>query len=295
MLAIAPLRRVSLALFAWNLGMLAFVPTVAAFTQSESEEGAGLEWFQPCVTYSIDFRGSVDLSMETVQLIVEDSFRAWTEVTCDGVSVGITAEESSDNATCQKAEFNSSDGNVNTIAFIDNWSELGYDPAAFALTTVFHNRRSGEILDVDLQVNENLGPYAICPAPGGCSQESDSVDLQNVMTHEVGHFFGLGHSNVISASMYFASRRGEIGKRFLRADDIAGLCFIYRDGFSNECNFSPRGGLDLDCEEETEGGSGGGGGCSCSVADDSPWSYAFLPIAVLTLLLRRRRSIRGIR
>ena len=69
------------------------------------------------------------------------------------------------------------------VAFVSDWEARDYDPAAFAITTVWHNTSTGTILDVDVMINEQLGPYAICPA-GGCPAalpRDQVVDLQNVV------------------------------------------------------------------------------------------------------------------
>ena len=61
---------------------------------------------------------------------------------------------------------NTDDGNVNVIAFVDDWDSRDYDTAAYAVTTVWHNTDDGEIYDVDMAVNEQRGTYGVCPAPG---------------------------------------------------------------------------------------------------------------------------------
>ena len=89
---------------------------------------------------------------------------------------------------CQRAEFNTT-GNVNTIAFLDPWKDPcaddgapehcgRYDPFAFAVTVVWHNTTTGEILDADMMINDlratrfNAGgpstnhcPDTGCPSP----------------------------------------------------------------------------------------------------------------------------------
>jgi len=58
----------------------------------------------------------------------------------------------------------------------------------------------------------------LTPAPAGQS----SVDLQAVVTHEYGHYFGLDHSSVTGATMIpFISNN--ISQRTLELDDQAGI------------------------------------------------------------------------
>ena len=130
------------------------------------------------------------------------------------------------------------------MLFVSDWSERGNDPNAFGLTAVWHDTRTGEILDADMELNETLGPFGICPVGASC----EVVDIQNVVTHEAGHFFGLGHSRERFASMYGSSRRGETIKRTLKADDVEGFCATYPPGsLPDACDFAPRGGLTRAC------------------------------------------------
>lgn len=56
----------------------------------------------------------------------------------------------------------------------------------------------------------------------------DVYDVQNVMTHEVGHFFGLGEDmDDTSATMYACTNRCETHKRVLGTEDVAVLSALY--------------------------------------------------------------------
>src|SRR5207249_3133152 len=55
-----------------------------------------------------------------------------------------------------------------------------------------------------------------------------SYDLQNVATHEAGHFFGLGENITDGdATMFITSARGETKKRDLAGDDEDGVRILY--------------------------------------------------------------------
>ncbi|HEX2123704.1 MAG TPA: matrixin family metalloprotease [Thermoanaerobaculia bacterium] len=58
----------------------------------------------------------------------------------------------------------------------------------------------------------------------GCSGE---YDIDGVMVHEVGHVIGLGHSNVVGATMYPSVSACNFNNRTLEADDIAGKNALY--------------------------------------------------------------------
>lgn len=247
-----------------------------------------LVWERRCMQYSVDQRGSSDIDLPGVQAVARTSFDAWLAITCDGVSPGLEVTETVELANCQDAQYRRSGANVNTIAFVDDWPSRGYEPAAFAVTTVWHSTATGRIFDADIQVNERLGPYAQCPADGcprDAAGEALSVDLQNVLTHEVGHFFGIAHSDVRGSTMVAISPRGETDKRIPRTDDVEAFCAVYPPGsLPSSCDPEPNGGLDLDCED----GDDGGGGCSVSAESRPAGTWFALLGATLALVLRRR-------
>ncbi len=244
----------------------------------------------------VDMRASKTLNLATAEQIVDTSFAAWADATCDGTAVDfeLTPLVSS---TCQVAEFNSSGGNVNTVAFLDEWVDAGgdaLDPRAFAITFVWHSPSTGEIFDADILINEDLGPYAQCP-PAGCPVGNPGdADLQNILTHEVGHFFGVGHTNIEEATMFPSAERTDTSKRTLDADDIEAICTIYPPGsLPSECNNAPIGGLDADCENGSS--TAGKGGCSIGQhrrGEHPWWGWGLMLGAALLRRQRVRRSIR---
>ena len=54
-----------------------------------------------------------------------------------------------------------------------------------------------------------------------------NFDIQGIMAHEYGHALGLGHSAVMSATMWPSGGPGQFGLRSIAADDTAGVQFIY--------------------------------------------------------------------
>ncbi|MCZ6806829.1 MAG: matrixin family metalloprotease [Deltaproteobacteria bacterium] len=270
------------------------------------ERGEFLEWPVACLSYAIDERGSSWMDFSDVQVAIDSSFATWENQTCDGEPVDLIFKPLN-SSTCQRAEFRMS-GNVNTIAFLDPWEDqcaTEYSPNAFAVTIVWHNTSTGEIFDADMMINEDLGPYARC-LDSGCEPSTPGnrgpADLQSIVTHEVGHFIGIGHSDVDGATMFASSERNGVSKRTLAQDDIEAVCEIYPPGnLDTSCNPNVVGGLDLDCEDDgppncepTQLPSSGG--CSaCEVSPrETPWGALLLALLALTVL-RRRPSQRDAR
>ncbi len=292
-------------MFTW-VGLVSSVNRASAWCQMTSSgleattempcviEGVPLSWRTGCMAYAVDHRGGIDISASELEGALDNSFRAWMNVTCDGLSPGFDVRGYTERAVCQDAEFRGDDGNVNVVAMVNDWDERDYDSEAFAITTVWHNTRSGEILDVDILINEQLGPYAICPATGcpPALPRDQVVDLENVLTHEVGHFFGIAHSDVPNATMYFQAGRGETIKRTLAADDEEALCTIYAPGTLAACDdFTPRGGLDLNCELEPQGSSCSANPARSPLGANAPEVWLFL-LGCGALAVRKRRQPR---
>src|SRR5690606_19320935 len=109
------------------------------------------------------------------------------------------------------------------------------------------------------------------------------ADLQNTLTHESGHFYGLGHSDVNASTMAPGARIGETNKRDLEPDDVEGICAAYPPGsLTSACDHEPIDGLLLVCKADA--------GCGCSAVgvpgqDAAPFGM----LAMLAGLVARRR------
>lgn len=281
------------------------------------ERGEPFEWETPCLSYAIDARGSVWMDLADITTAVDASFDAWMGADCDGSPPNLIFKRVP-NSTCKRAEFNTT-GNVNTIAFLDPWrdpcdgaDDPGYDSRAFAVTIVWHNTSTGEILDADMMINDQLasvrnagGPYGNCPDTGCEPGTPGEADLANIITHEAGHFIGIGHSDIEEATMFASAARTSVDKRTLAADDIAAVCTIYPPGnLDPACDPAPMGGLQLNCETNAQGeplacdgpgSTSSGGGCSaCSTSGpgEAPWGLVLGTL--LGLIWLRRRSPRSV-
>jgi hypothetical protein len=229
-------------------------------------EGVPLLWRNRCVGYNIDARGSRQVSPNRLAEVVARSFTRWTSASCAGVETKDGARTSIDvrdlgPVTCNKVGTALSGPNTNVIVFRDDeWLEKDggrRDSEKLAVTTVRFDPETGEIFGADMEVN-TFDHVMVTEAPA-----PKEWDLASVMTHEAGHFLGMGHSGERQAVMFTPFDQGRVSARELFADDVTGICEVYRpdgsravlEGSITEggaCDPVPRGGLQRDCEATPE-------------------------------------------
>lgn len=162
-------------------------------------------------------------------------------------------------------------------------SELDADTLALATTTYL--RSTGRILDADVELNAAHhrfttadGP-ACAPSGEGCACPTAApcvlTDVQNTMTHEVGHVFGLDHTSDPGSVMYRSAPPGETSKRALDPGTLDFVCSVYpRDLPPQACVVRPFNGT---LGREQRGCSAGAGG---------PAALALLALGALAVLRR---------
>ncbi len=105
-----------------------------------------------------------------------------------------------------------------------------------ALTTSFVDDASGDVLEADTVFNEKYVFGILSPRPGespragegGEDTCGDVYDLQNVATHEAGHFFGLGEDySETAATMYYESLPCQTHKRTPIPLDVTVMSGLY--------------------------------------------------------------------
>lgn len=113
--------------------------------------------------------------------------------------------------------------NQNEIVVLEEWP---FNDNAIASTIVTIDRNTHAIIDADIAFNRQRNTFGVLPASSHRGGELD--DVQNTMTHELGHALGLAHDMAVpEAVMYPEAFCGEVNKRTLAADDVAGLNALY--------------------------------------------------------------------
>ncbi len=301
-------------LLALALALACGAPSAAAayVRTTTAKGGTPFGWFNSsCVYVRVNSRGLSTITDGSDIAAVRRAMDNWTGATkhCSYMRFHLLPD-SADAAP----GVNECGVNESVIFFEEeSWPDT-LSPDMVAYADVRHYDRpghsqDGRILDSDIRFNANKHGFS-------ASGEKGKHDIENILTHELGHLLGLAHNcddgrseskrpikdhlgatiplcssvapadKLVQATMYFNAANGETHKRSPEADDIAGVCAIYpiKDD-PGTCQA-----VELNREHC--------GGCSCAVAgrhDSSPlWSPLLLPLLALACLgllaaLRRTR------
>jgi hypothetical protein len=194
----------------------------------EEPDAERLVWRRSCMTYEFN-----DQLFERLPLLDEDSVRGefqrsfdtWSDVDCGDDRAPFFVEQAPGVTSTDTSEFVPDEPNQSVIVARTKaeWVEHELASNVIALTVLWHDRDTGEIFDVDMQLNLGIGDFTDCRDKCGPGE----VDLRNTITHEAGHLLGLGHSTVAGSTMFDNNARpGDIEKRTLAPDDEAGYCSL---------------------------------------------------------------------
>ncbi|HSS38095.1 MAG TPA: hypothetical protein VLT58_04945, partial [Polyangia bacterium] len=168
----------------------------AAYVRYYTERNAPFFWAVPTIPITAYVRDFNQQTMTSDQVLgaVTAAAAAWSAAQNDCTYVTIQPWMSND-PTPRAAN----DAHNALIFRSTNWCQLAgdgsceveYDPLALAFTWDTANRNTGQIYDADIEVNLVDFQWADVTAD---PQLNGNMDLQNAITHEMGHFLGLDHT-----------------------------------------------------------------------------------------------------
>ena len=154
--------------------------------------------------------------LDEVEQVIRDSFGVWSGVT--GTTINATSYPGmmapivrvSAATTCSNDQESNVDG-LNTICF--NQGSAGFASGVLAFTRVIAANApgvsvgasgpaasAGQILDADTLFRPD--GQATFATPGALASAPGAYDLESLLTHEIGHWFGFDHSAVWRAIMF---------------------------------------------------------------------------------------------
>jgi MYXO-CTERM domain-containing protein len=306
----------SLALVAltWSAGAAAYCRTTTCDSSNASqackldtatrcnESGAPLFWASGCLTINVHRTGApkAGISADAAQRSVQRAFDAWLSADCAGERPSLEVVVGQP-VSCGVSEYSSDHHNANIVLFReDSWPYTGAEDALGITWLRFdEEQHGGELWDADIELNAVDEPLS------ARDPEPNEVDLDSLVTHEVGHFLGLGHTLAEDATMFAGYTAGSTELRTLTDDDIDGVCAIYppgrqvkstscdaRHGFSELCADEQPPFVEPGSQspEENEAPVDRGSSCATSMSSEGAATSApWLLLLGATALLRRRR------
>jgi MYXO-CTERM domain-containing protein len=303
-------QRLGLSLVLATLGSWALATPAHAYVRYQIIKDGRLsgvfeQWKQTCVplvVYPTDLAN--EMTMDEVVGATTAAANAWSQTDISGTYLDVQMNTSLDvtPATGQDA--------FHDIVFKNPWCDPGDTTCqieALAITSVWAGQTSGTIVDADIEVNAQYDFWTdlvMHPAMG-------KQDLQNALTHEMGHLIGLDHNcytpgsdpvhmvdnngilvpsclgadaDVQNDVMYTKADPGDTSKRTLKPDDIQAVLDIYP--MAKDPHVCPPVGQTVTLSTSS-------GGCHCAVGGKAG-AAGVVPVLALLLgvALRGRRRAR---
>ncbi len=231
-----------------------------AYKLERSDSGAILHW--PAEAFPVQYRitNRPPIGADAFTQAVQMAFNTWQAVNNATITFQYTGSTDSREPAL--------DGSNNIIM---KSKVTGSD--VVGQSYIYYYVSDGKIVECDIVLNASY--------PWGTDGAANKMDVQNVLTHEIGHLcclddlYDAGDSE---KTMYGYIDYGETKKRTLDPDDAAGLAAVYSQGSPDE--------------GDSGGGSSGCGTLSSTQPPPGPYDINFLWLFLLLLLLGSRRFLR---
>ncbi|MAQ13268.1 MAG: hypothetical protein CMN30_00510 [Sandaracinus sp.] len=154
------------------------------------------KWCNLPVRYGLG-DASPDLGDATTITELRRGFDDWTAVSCTGLTTSYTGRSGS---------------------YMVNWLESGWTYGSGAIGVTGTSASSTCIVHAEMDMNGVNYTWITGSGRGS------NVNAYSIILHEAGHYYGLDHSDLSSAAMYYAYQGGIDA---LGADDQNGICALY--------------------------------------------------------------------
>ena len=204
-----------------------FVPTLVCQSTTVVDQDStavvpGAGWTLPSAwTYNLNL-ASVPSSVGSTNLVTvaDNGFNAWLGVNDVNAAVNITRGSDTSITRAQRDYQN-----------IITWGRTS--GSALATTYIWYDTTTHEAVEIDTIMNKKFTWYWSNPSTWPANQTcaySGVYDAQNILTHELGHTFGLDDtytSAYVNNTMYGSGSKGETKKNTLTTGDANGVAALY--------------------------------------------------------------------
>jgi matrixin len=292
--------KIAALMLALSLGQTSSDPYVRSRVAAGDPTSQCLFWTVPKITYYQSTAGNPETKPAGSEFgAIDRSFQSWQVIF---TQCGSLTFEAGGHVDDRKVGYVSGGDNRNLVLFRPRrcadvapssdacWNDSSCNNAydcwdndgqTIAVTLTTYDEKSGIIYDSDIELNAagfffttSDGPLCNPPLT---TTNCVSTDVQNTVTHEIGHFIGLDHTNALGSVMNPRAPPGEISKRTIDSGSASYVCAAYPKG-------QPGQGCIHVASDPNLGKKAQVGGCSSVGAE------AWLPsLAGWALLLARRR------
>lgn len=206
-----------------------------AYERATADDNPEIYLYWPIrnVTYLVNRRGCADVPLAETVGAIKRAFFSWASPSCTDLYFKLEGLTDVERTNLVKLGATKSDRKNVIVWREDAWPPPGVPagaapPEVAALTTLSYDATTGEIVDADMDLNGFDFFWTTTD-----DKTSAATDIQNVLTHEVGHLIGLDDLTSVAskdATMYGTTQQAELDKRDLAADDVQAVCAVYPYG-----------------------------------------------------------------
>lgn len=178
-----------------------FFSRVEAYSINYYTDSIITKWDTPVVNIFVNPRHENNFTSDTASLIISQSVNEWNS-SSPRVQINMAFSE----------QYAPKDGR-NDVYFSTDSSYLG--PSVAGVTVTTHDQATGFLIEADIIINDSLDLN---------SSINDENFLGDIVSHELGHLLGLGHSAVRGSTMFYRLTKGQ---SVLHEDDKAGVKSLY--------------------------------------------------------------------
>lgn len=271
-------------------------------------DGIPLYHSSQCLPYRLLAEESAILPNAVLSDFLARAYGVWTTrqptSTC---TPGISAIELPPSTETTIVGYRPGERGNNIVGVAPKWTHSGLE--TLGLSTLTFNPSTGEIYDVDLELNGQVA----WSTTGDAEIDPSAYDLWTVLTHEAGHALGFSHSTdpvpsgdggTVLPAMAPNYEPGGTTGRALTKDDTDAVCAVYpsrnqrltASGLvaANPCLLAPATPGGSACPEDPELTNGCALAAPSSLAPRGASAVAIVGVAIgLGTLARRRRRATG--